>query len=178
MVTASSGGKGGAAMPGRRNGTLAYLGLGSNRGPRRRQIEAACHLLARVPGVTLLRVSQFRETMPVGGPPQSAFINGVAEICTDLVPGRLLAACHEIERRLGRDRAREVRWGPRTLDIDLLLYGDEIVENSELEVPHPRLIGRLFVLEPLAELAGDRFHPRVGRTIRELMESLKERQNV
>jgi 2-amino-4-hydroxy-6-hydroxymethyldihydropteridine diphosphokinase len=99
-----------------------------------------------------VRVSSFRETDPVGVTDQPKFVNAVAELSTQLAPRDLLDALLAIERELGRDRSREQRWGPRTLDLDLLLYGAEMIDEPGLTVPHPRLADRRFVLEPLHEL--------------------------
>jgi 2-amino-4-hydroxy-6-hydroxymethyldihydropteridine diphosphokinase len=126
--------------------TRAYVGLGANLGDREATIRAA---LAELPG--LVAVSELRETDPVGVVDQPAFLNGAAALDTDLSPRELLDALLSIERELGRER-RE-RWGPRTIDLDLLLYGEERIDEPGLTVPHPRLHERRFALEPLAELA-------------------------
>ncbi len=143
-------------------GVFAYIGLGSNLGDRRAALEAA---LARLCPV---RVSGIVETEPWGRPGQPHFLNAVAEIETDLEPQALLERLLEVEREQGRVRAE--RWGPRTLDLDLLIYGDRIVRSGTLDVPHPRLAERRFVLEGLAELCPDRLVPGLGRTVRELLE--------
>jgi 2-amino-4-hydroxy-6-hydroxymethyldihydropteridine diphosphokinase len=126
--------------------TIAYVGLGANLGDREGTIRAA---VAQLPGV--VAVSHLRETDPVGLTDQPRFLNGVAELETELAPRELLDVLLAVERRLGRER-RE-RWGPRTIDLDLLLYGDEVIDEDGLTVPHPRLHERPFVLEPLADLA-------------------------
>jgi len=123
----------------------AYIGLGSNLGDREATVEAA---LAALPGV--IAVSRLRETAPVGVVDQPPFLNGVARLETELSPRELLDTLLAVERSLGRER-RE-RWGPRTIDLDLLLYANEVVDEPGLTVPHPRLHERRFVLEPLAEL--------------------------
>jgi 2-amino-4-hydroxy-6-hydroxymethyldihydropteridine diphosphokinase len=125
--------------------TKAYIGLGSNLGDREALITRAAELI----GAT--RISTVRETEPWGYPHQPRFLNAVAEIDTELSPRQLLDHLLDIERRLGRERVGPL-WGPRTIDLDLLLYGDETVDEPGLVVPHPRLEQRLFVLEPLAEL--------------------------
>jgi 2-amino-4-hydroxy-6-hydroxymethyldihydropteridine diphosphokinase len=130
--------------------TVAYVGLGANVGPREVTLLRAVELLGEADGVDVLAVSQLRETEPVGVVDQPAFLNGAVQIETTLEPRALLELLLRIERELGR--VREERWGPRTVDLDLLVYGDETVDEPGLRVPHPRLHERRFALEPLAEL--------------------------
>jgi 2-amino-4-hydroxy-6-hydroxymethyldihydropteridine diphosphokinase len=132
--------------------TIAYLALGSNEGDRRNHLRRA---VASLPGVR--RVSGVYETAPVGGPAQGPYLNCVVEVDTDLGPHDLLAECQRVERDAGR--VRTVRWGPRTLDVDILLFDDLTVDDAELTVPHPRMAERRFVLEPLADLAPERCPP-------------------
>ena len=146
----------------------AYVGLGSNLGEREANIERAIEMLAARVGVSLVRASSLIETDPFGGPPgQGRFLNAAAALETTLSPGELLAACTEIERSLGR--TREVRWGPRTIDIDILLYGDRIVNEPDLVIPHPRMHERLFVLGPLCQIAREARHPVLGETVGSLL---------
>jgi 2-amino-4-hydroxy-6-hydroxymethyldihydropteridine diphosphokinase len=134
-------------------------------------LEGAIAALAATPGVRVRRVSSFRETEPVGGPPgQGAYLNAAAVLETTVEPFELLRVLQAIEGRFGR--VRTVRWGERTLDLDLLLYDDCVIETTELSVPHPRLAERRFVLEPTAEIAPDAIEPRTGRTIAELLQEL------
>ena len=135
--------------------TVAYVGLGANLGDREATIRAA---IAELPGV--VGVSTLRDTDPVGVTDQPRFLNGVAALETELRPQELLDLLLTVERRLGRER-RE-RWGPRTIDLDLLLYGDEVIEEDGLTVPHPHLHERRFVLEPLAEIAPTLVIPGLG----------------
>ncbi len=130
----------------------AFLGLGSNLGDRLGALRAAVDLLAAVPGVRVVRSSRVYETEPVG-PPQPDYLNAVLEVETVLSPRELLDACLGVERRLGRVRGK--RWGPRTIDVDVLTFGDLEVDEPGLQVPHPRMHERGFVLAPLLELAAD-----------------------
>jgi len=140
--------------PDKESTTIAYIGLGANLGDREATIRRAVAALDGVPGRSrFLRVSTLRETDPVGLVDQPRFLNGVALIATELSARELLGYLLEVELALGRDRASVPPGGPRTIDLDLLLYGDEIIEEPGLRVPHPRLHERRFVLEPLAELA-------------------------
>jgi 2-amino-4-hydroxy-6-hydroxymethyldihydropteridine diphosphokinase len=148
--------------------TTVFLGLGSNLGDRRRNLEAALEALRAHPRITVSAVSSFLETDPVGGPPgQGRFLNAAAGIETDLSPDSLLEELKRVERALGRKPGP--RWGPREIDLDILLYGDTILETGTLVIPHPRMRERRFVLEPLAEIAPAARDPVTGRTVRELL---------
>ncbi len=142
----------------------AFLGLGSNLGDRRGHLAAAARELAADPAVTLVRASGIYETRPVGKEDQPDFLNQVLQIATTHEPRALLAACLAVELRLGRER-RE-RWGPRLIDIDVLLYEGLTCHDAELVLPHPRMHERGFVLTPLAELAPDLLLH--GLTVRDL----------
>jgi 2-amino-4-hydroxy-6-hydroxymethyldihydropteridine diphosphokinase len=131
--------------------TRAYVGLGANLGDRSAMLRAALEQLAAEPGVSLVAVSSVRETDPVGPVDQPRFLNAAAALDTELSPRELLDRLLGIERRLGRTREGP-RFGPRTIDLDLLLYGEERLDEPGLELPHPRLHERLFALEPLFEL--------------------------
>jgi 2-amino-4-hydroxy-6-hydroxymethyldihydropteridine diphosphokinase len=147
--------------------TVAYVGLGANLGDREHAIRAAAAALpAR-------RLSTIVETEPWGLEDQPPFLNAVAEVETELPPRSLLERLLAIERSLGRRRDGP-RWGPRTIDLDLLLYGDETVDEAGLTVPHPRLDERAFVLEPLAELAPSLIVPGKG-TVQALLAELQSR---
>jgi 2-amino-4-hydroxy-6-hydroxymethyldihydropteridine diphosphokinase len=140
----------------------AYVGLGSNLGDREHMIWGAIHMLAFNPEVDIAAVSSIRETEPVGLLDQPPFLNAAAAVDTELGPRALLELLLAVERELGRTREGP-RFGPRTIDLDLLLYGDETVDEPGLEVPHPRLHERRFALEPLAELDPDLLVPGRGR---------------
>jgi 2-amino-4-hydroxy-6-hydroxymethyldihydropteridine diphosphokinase len=129
----------------------AYLGLGSNLGDRRALLREAVETLGAAPGVTLRAVSDVYETDPVGGPEQDAFLNLVVAVDTVLSPRDLLGRCHELEA--AARRVRDERWGPRTLDVDVLWIDGYTSDDPELTVPHPRMWERRFVLAPLSELA-------------------------
>ena len=132
--------------------TRSFVGLGANLEDPRGQIERAIELLAAEDGIELVAVSSLRETDPVGYEDQPRFLNGAAELRTSLRARELLERLLAVERRLGRVRGDGPRFGPRTIDLDLLLYGDELIDEPGLEIPHPRLHERRFALEPLAEL--------------------------
>ncbi len=129
-----------------------FVGLGSNLGDREGSLRQALDRLAAEPELEVIRVSSFRETDPVDFVDQPRFVNAVAEVSTDLPPRELLDTLLGIEQALGRRREGSQRYGPRTIDLDLLLYDDEVLEEPGLTVPHPRLHERRFALEPLAEL--------------------------
>jgi 2-amino-4-hydroxy-6-hydroxymethyldihydropteridine diphosphokinase len=131
--------------------TRAYLGLGSNLGDRLAHLQHAIDALAATPGIEVVAVSSVYETAPVGGPEQDDYLNAVAAIDTDLEPPGLLATAMRVEQL--EDRVRTVRWGPRTLDVDVLLFGDERIDTPDLVVPHPRMHERAFVLRPLRDVA-------------------------
>lgn len=145
-----------------------YVGLGANLGDRKATIRRALELLAAEPGIDVAAVSTLRETAPVGYLDQPPFLNGAAVLETELPPRELLDRLLAVERALGRVRASGPRLGPRPIDLDLLLYGDEVVDEPGLTVPHPRLAERRFVLEPLAELDPGLTLPD-GRSVRELL---------
>jgi len=148
--------------------TRAYVGLGGNLGPREETLRRAVECLRASDSVDVLAVSELRETEPVGVVDQPPFLNGAVELETSLSPRELLDLLLEIERSLGRVRGE--RWGPRLVDLDLLVYGAEIVDEPGLHVPHPRLHDRRFALEPLADLDPELEIPGHGRVFALLAE--------
>jgi 2-amino-4-hydroxy-6-hydroxymethyldihydropteridine diphosphokinase len=146
-----------------------YVGLGSNLGDRQAHLRAAIGLLAHVG--TVAATSTVYETEPVEAPRQPWFLNCVLALETELMPRQLLSATQGIERQLGRHR-KGLPKGPRVIDIDILLFGNSLVETASLKIPHPDMHRRRFVLEPLAEIAPDMRHPVLKQTIRELRDAL------
>jgi 2-amino-4-hydroxy-6-hydroxymethyldihydropteridine diphosphokinase len=141
----------------------AFIGLGSNLGERENMIRLALDDLARLPSTRLVRASSLYDTEPVGDVEQPNFLNAVAQLETELTARQLLWNLLLIERRLGRVHTRP--WGPRTIDLDLLLYGMQVVDEVDLRVPHPELLRRSFVLVPLVELDPLLVHPVSGETL-------------
>lgn len=151
--------------------TDVLLSLGSNQGDRAAALQAAVDALSATPGCRVTAVSGWLGTVPIGGPTgQPEFLNGAVRLETSLAAETLLARLHEIEASLGRERS--VRWGPRPLDLDLLLFGDAQIDRPELQVPHPRLECRQFVLKPAVEIAGAMVHPRLGWTLQRIFDHL------
>lgn len=139
----------------------AFLALGTNLGDREKNLQTAISEIEKF--ATVEKKSSIYQTDPVGYLKQGKFLNMAIEIHTTLRPNRLIFKLHEIELKMGR--TREIKNGPRTIDLDILLYEDQIIKSVELEIPHPRTIERKFVLEPLNEIASDVIYPLTGETI-------------
>ena len=148
--------------------TAVFLGLGSNIGDRLDRISSAARRLGALPGIRMRQMAPIIETEPVGGPVgQDPYLNTVVRIDTDLEPLALLDRCQAVERQLGRLPSPQ-RWAPRPIDLDILFYGDRVVNDPRLTIPHPRLQERWFVLEPLAQLAPELVHPLLHRCVADL----------
>jgi 2-amino-4-hydroxy-6-hydroxymethyldihydropteridine diphosphokinase len=169
------------------DGIIAYIGIGSNLNDPLRQCKESVQRLSCVPGITLERISSFYKTEPVILASESRdlieelenqnwFINGVAEIRTTLLPRNLLLVLQDIEKTMGR--VRNYQGSPRTIDLDLLLYGQEIIREADLIIPHPEMHQRRFVLEPLCEIASYYIHPVFGVSMRGLKERLDDQKIV
>lgn len=144
-----------------------YISFGSNLGDREENIKKAIELIGESPEIRIEKASSFYETEPVGDKAQDWFLNGVLEIETQLLPEELLSVLQEIEKELGR--MREIVHGPRTIDLDILLFNDRIVDTPRLKIPHPLMYERNFVLIPLAEIVPEARHPVLGKSIEELL---------
>lgn len=152
----------------------AYLGVGSNMGDKRQHIQGAVEALEAHPAIVLRRVSELIVTEPYGGVEQEDFLNGVVEIETLLPPLELLDVLHETEAAAGR--VRELRWGPRTLDLDIIFYDRLVYEDETLVIPHQDMENRSFVLEPLSMLAPNYRHPVLGKTVSQLRDLLQREE--
>ncbi len=152
----------------------AYLGIGSNLGDRESYVNGAMQALRTHDKIRLTRVSELLETAPYGGVEQDDFLNGALEIETLLSPEELLDALHEIENEAGRKRT--LRWGPRTLDLDILFYDRLVYESDRLVIPHPDLENRTFVLRPLSTLAPGYRHPVLEKSVKHLLQNLEARE--
>lgn len=149
---------------------IIHIGIGSNLGSRKENCKKAIGQLLEN-GITVTKMAAITETEPWGVADQQKFMNTAVEARTDLGPGELLEVLKEIEREMGR--LPSTRWGPRLVDLDILFYDDLVMNTADLEIPHPLIKGREFVLRPLAEIAPDKKHPVFKKTVREMLEELK-----
>ena len=152
--------------------SIAYIGLGSNLNDRMANLNKAIELIEQDSRISVLKRSSVYQTEPVGIKDQPLFLNMVLEVETEFSPFDLLHFLQEIERKMGRKKGK--RWGPRNIDLDLLLYDEQIINNAELTLPHAQMHLRKFVLTPLAEIAKDKIHPLNKKTISELLKNMKE----
>ncbi|MCD8118533.1 MAG: 2-amino-4-hydroxy-6-hydroxymethyldihydropteridine diphosphokinase [Lachnospiraceae bacterium] len=155
---------------GKKLGHTVYVGLGSNIGDCEGYLDFALKKMAGHPRIELDRVSTFIRTKPVGPVEQPDFLNACARLQTSLEAGELLIFLQQLEQEAGR--TREIHWGPRTLDLDILLYDDLVSDDKTLTLPHPEMHKRLFVLEPMCEIAPEAVHPRLGKSMAKLREDL------
>ena len=157
--------------------TDAYIALGSNLGDRELNLLRAVAEIGKLPDSKVTGLSPFYETSPVGVTDQPAFFNAVLRLATTHTPHELLHSLQRLENEVFK-RTRTVRWGPRTMDLDLLLYGNEVIASDDLILPHPHMTERRFVLQPLSMLAPELIHPVEGRSIAELLAELPETESV
>ena len=155
---------------------MAYIGIGSNLGDRAGHCRRAVEEIRRLTDTMVIQHSSLYDTEPMELPDQGSFINGVVAISTGLPPLKLLSACQKVEQLLGRQRF--IRYGPRTIDLDILLYGQRVMETVELILPHPKLHLRRFVLVPLVEIAPETVHPILHQTVAELLNEIKDTYRV
>ena len=155
---------------------IAYIGIGSNLDNPLDQCHTAIDILGTVPAIKVLRVSSFYRTEPVGFVDQGEFINAVCEIRTSLLSRQLMIKLKSIEKEMGR--REEKRWGPRIIDLDLLLYGQDVINNGDLILPHPECHKRRFVLVPLCDIAPYVIHPAFGISIKGLLDRLEDSSSV
>jgi len=153
----------------------AFLGLGSNLGDRQSELDAAIRLLVQHKAITVVAIAKYIETLPVGVTEQGLFLNTVVEVSTELTPHELLSYAEDIMRQA--KRVRTLRFGPRTLDVDILLYDDLLIDSPTLTIPHPRLREREFVLAPLVEIAPDLLVPPDYTPARLLLRTLRQTED-
>jgi len=152
---------------------LVYVGVGSNLGERSDHCRGAIKSLSEIPGVSVTKISSLIETDPLGTPPDSPrFINGVVELHTNILPAELLQNLFDIEKKFGRNRIESKKNESRTVDLDLLLFNQQVIETEFVTIPHPRMHLRRFVLEPLAEISPETIHPVLNKSINELLSLL------
>ena len=152
---------------------ISYIALGSNMGDREKNLKEALKYIAELPETKIIKSSAIYETEPVGEPKQRPFYNAVLKMETSLDPERLLQKLQEVEKTFGR--VHKQKWGPRTLDLDILLYDQQIIATDKLTIPHPLMAERAFVLEPLAEIDPEAYHPVLEKTAAELLREFMDK---
>lgn len=157
---------------------IVYLCLGSNKGDRVGYVQQATRLLGEIEGISIIRTSSLYETQPWLEVDTAWYVNAVIEIKTSLSPQDLLFECMRVEKQLGRNREQEGRLGDRTLDIDILFYGKEIIEEKDLQIPHKRLHQRAFTLVPMLEINPDFVHPEFNKSVEQLHDELENPEMV
>lgn len=155
-----------------------YLSVGSNMGDRVGYLQQANNLLNYTPGIKVLMSSSLYESEPVGYTDQEWFVNAVLLLETELTPNELLAECMRIETQLGRVRTPENRWKERTLDLDILFYGDKMIYEEDLQIPHPRLHQRAYALVPMLEIDPDFIHPVISKTVSDIHNEMEDPEEV
>ena len=161
------------------NQETAYIGIGSNLADRAAYINKALSLLDKLPGLKITKLSKIIETAPLGGPEnQPHYLNGVAQVRCHITAENLLLTMQSIENQL--ERKRDTKWDARTIDLDLILFGSDVIKlkNPDLRVPHPLMHQRLFVMEPLAQIAPDLLHPQLNLTMKQILQSLQSASNI
>jgi len=158
--------------------TIVYLSLGSNKGDRVGYIQQASSLISNIEGVSIIRTSSLYETEPWECETSNWFVNAAVEINTELSAQKLLSECQRIEKQLGRDRDKEGKYGDRTIDIDIMFYGEDILNDSNLLIPHKFFHQRAFMLVPMLEIAPDHMHPVLGQSVTDLHEGLENPEMV
>ncbi len=154
----------------------AFIGIGTNLGDRKKHIAEALERLERRTDIKVIKSSSLYVTEPIGYVGQDWFLNCVVEVMTSMPPRELLSHCLSIEEQMGRTRT--MQWGPRIIDLDILLYDDTVIEDDELTVPHPNMDKRRFVLVPIVEIAPDVIHPKLNKTVTDLLKNLKDAHKV
>jgi len=154
-----------------------HIGIGSNLGDRRANTAEAIEKVSKLPGTRVVRASSLYESEPLGNA-KTWFVNSVIEVETDLGPDVLLKKLKAIEEAMGRKRVKGKRWGSRIIDLDILLFDEDVIDKRTLKIPHPEMHKRRFVLLPLAELAPQVVHPQLGRTVSTMLATVKDDKRV
>jgi len=158
----------------------AFIGIGSNLGDRKDNYREACEKIAALPKTRIVKASSMYESEPIGDAPKETtwFVNGVIEIETEYAADQLLKQLQAIEATMGRKRVKGKKWGSRIIDLDILLFGKEVIDKRNLKVPHPEMQNRRFVLLPLSELVPQLIHPKLNVSVNDLLNTLKDKKRV